>query len=82
MLMFQVFVNIGMTIGIMPITGVPLPLMSYGGSSVIVTFIAVGLLQSIYVQARIASAGKTRALLLNRRCARSTARGPHYFRKD
>jgi rod shape determining protein RodA len=63
MLMFQVFVNIGMTIGIMPITGVPLPLMSYGGSSVIVTFIAVGLLQSIYVQARIATAGKTRALL-------------------
>jgi rod shape determining protein RodA len=34
MLMFQVFVNVGMTIGIMPITGVPLPLMSYGGSSV------------------------------------------------
>jgi len=63
MLMFQVFVNVGMTIGIMPITGVPLPLMSYGGSSVIVTFIAVGLLQSIYVQARIATAGKARALL-------------------
>ena len=38
MLMFQVFVNVGMTIGIMPITGVPLPLMSYGGSSVLVTF--------------------------------------------
>ena len=37
MLMFQVFVNVGMTIGIMPITGVPLPLMSYGGSSVLVT---------------------------------------------
>ena len=35
MLMFQVFVNVGMTIGIMPITGIPLPLMSYGGSSVI-----------------------------------------------
>ena len=35
MLMFQVFVNVGMTVGIMPITGVPLPLMSYGGSSVI-----------------------------------------------
>ena len=52
MLMFQVFVNVGMTIGIMPITGVPLPLMSYGGSSVIVTFMALGVLQSIYVQAR------------------------------
>jgi rod shape determining protein RodA len=63
MLMFQVVVNVGMTIGIMPITGVPLPLLSYGGSSVIVTFIAVGLLQSIYVQARMASAGKGRALI-------------------
>jgi rod shape determining protein RodA len=63
MLMFQVFVNVGMTIGIMPITGVPLPLMSYGGSSVIVTFLAIGLLQSIYIQARIATAGKSRALL-------------------
>jgi rod shape determining protein RodA len=63
MLMFQVFVNVGMTIGIMPITGVPLPLMSYGGSSVLVTFIALGLLQSIHVQARIAAAGKGRALL-------------------
>ena len=63
MLMFQVFVNVGMTIGIMPITGVPLPLLSYGGSSVIVTFLAIGLLQSIYVQARMTSASKSRALL-------------------
>jgi rod shape determining protein RodA len=63
MLMFQVFVNVGMTIGIMPITGVPLPLMSYGGSSVLVTFIALGLLQSIYIQARITAAGKNRALI-------------------
>ena len=52
MLMFQLFVNVGMTIGIMPITGVTLPLMSYGGSSVIVTFLALGLLQSIHAQAR------------------------------
>ncbi|MEA2377275.1 MAG: rod shape determining protein RodA [Thermoleophilaceae bacterium] len=52
MLMFQVFVNVGMTIGIMPITGVPLPLMSYGGSSVITTLMAIGLLQSIHAQAR------------------------------
>jgi len=63
MLMFQTFVNVGMTIGIMPITGVTLPLMSYGGSSVIVTFLGLGLLQSIYIQARITSAGKGRALL-------------------
>jgi rod shape determining protein RodA len=60
MLMFQVFVNVGMTIGIMPITGVPLPLMSYGGASVLVTFMAVGLLQSIHVQARETTAAKGR----------------------
>ena len=53
MLMFQVFVNVGMNLGIMPITGIPLPLMSSGGSSVIVTFLALGLLQSIYVQAQL-----------------------------
>jgi rod shape determining protein RodA len=60
MLMFQVFVNVGMAIGIMPITGVTLPLMSYGGSSVITTFLGVGLLQSIYVQARASAALKGR----------------------
>ena len=58
MLMFQVFVNVGMTIGIMPITGIPLPLVSYGGSSVITTLIAIGLLQSIHAQARETAAGK------------------------
>lgn len=62
MLMFQVLVNVGMTIGIMPITGVTLPLMSYGGSSVISTLLAVGLLQSIYVQARASAALKDRVL--------------------
>ena len=60
MLMFQVFVNVGMTIGIMPITGVTLPLLSYGGSSVITTMLAVGLLQSIYVRARASAALKGR----------------------
>ena len=58
MLMFQVFVNVGMTIGIMPITGIPLPLMSYGGSSVITTLMAIGLLQSIHAQARETAAVK------------------------
>jgi rod shape determining protein RodA len=60
MIMFQVFVNVGMAIGIMPITGVTLPLMSYGGSSVITTLLAVGLLQSIYLQARASEALKGR----------------------
>jgi rod shape determining protein RodA len=63
MLMFQIFVNVGMTIGIMPVTGVPLPLFSYGGSSVLVTFISLGLLQSIYKQGRAAVAGKARVVL-------------------
>jgi rod shape determining protein RodA len=63
MLTFQIFVNVGMTVGIMPITGVPLPLMSYGGSSVIVTLLALGLLQSIHVQAREVAAAKGRELI-------------------
>jgi rod shape determining protein RodA len=63
MLMFQIFVNVGMTNGIMPVTGVPLPLMSYGGSSVLVTFMAIGLLQSIHIQARLSTASKSRGPL-------------------
>ncbi len=62
MLMFQVFVNAGMTVGIMPITGIPLPLMSYGGSSLIATMLAVGLLQSIYAQGRRAATSDGRVL--------------------
>ena len=64
MLMHQIFVNVGMTIGIMPITGVTLPLMSYGGSSVIATFLAIGLLQSIHAQARETAFAKGRDLSL------------------
>jgi rod shape determining protein RodA len=63
MLMFQVFVNVGMTIGIMPITGVTLPLVSYGGSSVITVLVAAGLLQSIYVRSRASAALKGRVPL-------------------
>ncbi|MEA2425650.1 MAG: rod shape determining protein RodA [Thermoleophilaceae bacterium] len=60
MLLFQIFVNVGMTVGIMPITGIPAPLLSYGGSSMLVTFMALGLLQSIAAQAREAGALKAR----------------------
>jgi rod shape determining protein RodA len=49
MLAFQVVVNIGMNLGVMPVTGITLPLMSYGGSSVLGTFLALGMLQSIHV---------------------------------
>ena len=45
-------------------TGVPLPLMSYGGSSVLMTLTAIGILQSIHVQARIAATAKGRVLSL------------------
>ncbi|MFI6008815.1 rod shape-determining protein RodA [Streptomyces sp. NPDC051243] len=47
---FQSFENIGMTLGIMPVTGLPLPFVSYGGSSMFAVWVAVGLLQSIRVQ--------------------------------
>lgn len=50
---FQVFVNIGMTIGLAPITGITLPLVSYGGSSLVTTFFALGLLVSIYKERSI-----------------------------
>ncbi len=64
MFMFQIFLTIGMNLGIAPVTGIPLPLVAYGGSSVLTTFIAIGLLQSIHVQARMSSAGKARVLIV------------------
>ena len=50
MLVFQVFENVGMTMGIMPITGIPLPLMSYGGSATIATFAALGLVLNVHMR--------------------------------
>jgi len=46
-LIFQIAVNVGMVIGLMPVTGIPLPLMSYGGSSVLFTFLALGIVMNI-----------------------------------
>jgi rod shape determining protein RodA len=54
MLAFQVIVNVGMNLGLMPVTGITLPLMSYGGSSVLGTFLALGVLQSIHAQSHSA----------------------------
>ncbi len=48
MLTFHVFVNVGMTIGVMPVTGLPLPFLSYGGSSLLTNCLAVGLLLHVY----------------------------------
>jgi rod shape determining protein RodA len=47
---FQVFVNVGMTLGIMPITGIPLPLVSYGGSALLTNLAAVGLLLNVHMR--------------------------------
>ena len=47
---FQAFVNIGMTLGIMPVTGLPLPFVSYGGSSMFANFMAVGLLNNVHMR--------------------------------
>ncbi|UAL28958.1 rod shape-determining protein RodA [Nocardioides rotundus] len=58
---FQAFQNIGMCLGIMPVTGVPLPFVSYGGSSVFASMLAVGLLQNIHL--RSASSIPTRLLV-------------------
>jgi rod shape determining protein RodA len=52
MLFSHVFINIGMNIRIMPVTGVPLPLLSYGGSSVLCSLVAIGILQNVYIYRR------------------------------
>ena len=53
-LLIQLFINVGMTIGIAPVTGIPLPLVSYGGSSMITTLVMIGLLEAIQVRGRLA----------------------------
>ncbi|MFA7169449.1 MAG: rod shape-determining protein RodA [Candidatus Paceibacterota bacterium] len=52
MLAFHVLINIGMNMGIMPVTGIPLPFVSYGGSSLIAFFIMIGVVQSVYINGR------------------------------
>ncbi len=52
MLFSHVFINIGMNIRLMPVTGIPLPLLSYGGSSVLCSLIAIGILQNVYMYRR------------------------------
>ena len=49
MLLFQIFENVGMTMGIMPVTGIPLPLMSDGGSSILAVFAAIGLVLNVHI---------------------------------
>jgi rod shape determining protein RodA len=52
--LFQIFVNVGMTIGIAPVTGIPLPFVSFGGSSMITTLLMIGILEAIHVRGRLA----------------------------
>ena len=52
LLVSHVFVNIGMNIRTVPVTGIPLPLLSYGGSSVLCSLIALGLMQNVYIHRR------------------------------
>jgi rod shape determining protein RodA len=53
-LLIQLFINVGMTIGIAPVTGIPLPLISYGGSSLLTTLILVGMLEAVHIRGRLA----------------------------
>lgn len=50
MVFSQIFINVGMAVGIMPITGIPLPFMSYGGSNLLINFLALGIIQNMVVQ--------------------------------
>jgi rod shape determining protein RodA len=50
MIVFQVFENVGMTMGITPIAGIPLPLMSYGGSSTVASFVCIGLVLNVHMR--------------------------------
>ena len=56
--LFQVFVNVGMTMGIAPVTGIPLPFVTVGGSSMVVNIVAIGVLQAIYARGHL---GRRRA---------------------
>jgi rod shape determining protein RodA len=70
MLASQVIVNVGMNMGMMPVTGISLPLLSYGGSSILATCLALGLLQSIHVQARLDAPTRSASLGLPRKGGR------------
>jgi rod shape determining protein RodA len=50
MFVFQIFENVGMTMGIMPITGIPLPFVSYGGSATVASFAGIGLVLNVYMR--------------------------------
>ena len=51
-LIVQSILNIGMNIGVLPVAGVPLPFLSYGGSSLLVSFLTIGIVQSVYIRSK------------------------------
>jgi rod shape determining protein RodA len=55
-LLFQIVINVGMTVGMAPVTGIPLPFVSAGGSSLIMNLAAIGILQAIHARGRVAAA--------------------------
>ena len=55
-LLFQIVINVGMTVGMAPVTGIPLPFVSAGGSSLIMNLVAIGILQAIHARGRVAAA--------------------------
>ena len=55
--LFQVFVNVGMTMGVAPVTGIPLPFVTVGGSSMVANLVLIGVLQSIHARGELGRAG-------------------------
>ena len=52
MWLFQIFINVGMTLGIMPVTGIPLPFMSYGGTALLILGVCTGILLSVSAESK------------------------------
>jgi rod shape determining protein RodA len=61
MLTFHALINVGMAMGMMPVTGLPLPFVSYGRSNLLVSMMSVGLVQSIVIQARLKAESNPRS---------------------
>ena len=54
---FQAFVNVGMTMGVAPVTGIPLPFVTVGGSSMVANLVLIGVLQSIHARGELGRSG-------------------------
>ena len=74
---FQVFVNVGMTMGVAPVTGIPLPFVTVGGSSMVTNLILIGVLQSIHARGELATvAGAVSAGRITASCPRGRVLPP------